>query len=236
LKRAAVLVAVALGAGLVALAAVPDTAAAYPIRPQPLRELVEKADAIVVARVRSWDEYDRRDEDDWNTRVAVLHIVDVVKGDALPGPELRIPFPGNLICPEPPRYPPWTTVLAFLVWNPHWGRLETLALSYGTKDVSDPLVRVSYVAAVRRLLDILDLPDEAERAARTVEWLVQCAIDPRLRWEGAYDLAHGPAGEALSVEQRRRLLAAVLSSESLDDPGTVCIVLLLERLRNQRRR
>lgn len=228
-----VLVAGVLGAGLLGA---PRAAAAYPIRPHPLRELVERADAIVVARVLGCEDRIPCDEDDRDTQVAVLRIEDVVKGDALPGPELRVPFPASLICPEPPRYRPYTTVLAFLVWNPHWGRLETLALSYGTKDVSDPLARVAHVAAIRRLLDILDLPDEEERRGRTVEWLVQCAIDPRLRWEGAYDLANGWAGDALTVTQRRRLLAAVMAGESLDDPGTACVVELLDRLRNERGR
>lgn len=219
----------ALAVGLLSLAA--STAAeavrVYPIDPVPLRELCERSDLIVVARV---DGLAPLATDDWNSKEASLTVLETLKG-AAPSGVVRVPFPADMICPAPPVYRVGDTTLVFLAREKDAPAFFTVALDYGTK-VLEPEARAVYVRRVREWVEIDRDEDAERRKAHLAEWLVQLVEHPATRWEGVFDFARGieAAREAAAVAmppvtslfarlddaQRARLVTAFASLSAMD--------------------
>lgn len=127
--------------------------------------------------------------------------------------------------------------------------LEVVGLSYGTKDVRDPAVRAAYAARVREMVEILALPDEVARRARTRAWLVRCAAHPATRWEGAYELQEparrldrsrgGPPepdfAAGLEADEKAALARVLIESPTLEGAGTICLISLAPALDDPQR-
>jgi hypothetical protein len=161
----------------------PNTTAAYPISPVPLRLLCERSDLIVIARVAG--ERPVTNEDGWNSTLADLSVLETLKGPPAEA-TLSIPYSAGMICPAPPSYPVGKTLIVFLSRSDEDGTLHTLSLSYGTKQLPDE-TRVVFAQRIREWVEISREPDSNRRLERTTEWLVQMAEDPVTRWEAVYD-------------------------------------------------
>ncbi|MEM9556936.1 MAG: hypothetical protein AAGC60_21940 [Acidobacteriota bacterium] len=196
---------------------------AYPIPPVPLWGLVAKADLIVVAEVVEVAERDA-DEDDWNSAVARLEVIDALKGET--GASIEVPFPAGLMCPAPPHYEPGERVLAFLSRDD--GGWRTVALSYGTLYPDDEALE-DFRLLIDRAIDLQTDEKAAERAP--IDWLVRAAALPGTRWHGLYELA--PWGDRIRSfydrgDRRGRLgelrprhaelLAESILRHAVDDP------------------
>lgn len=164
---------------------------AYPIRPVPLWELVERAERIVLAEVI--DEVEaRRPPIDLEGAPSVtmvrgpgslvlLSVHETWKGAT--EEELQVTYSPGLICPAPPRYEVGRTVVAFLKrGEAGWW---TVGLSYGT-----------LYPAIEEVRDYRELVKEAVRLqsaitvteAGSLDWLVDAASRPGTRWHGLYQL------------------------------------------------
>ena len=184
---------------------------AYPIAPQPLWQQVEEAELIVLAEVAAVGTRVTSD-DDWNTHVATLEVLEAWKGEA--ASRLLVTFPGGLTCPAPPRYLQGERVVAFL-GRDEAGGLQTVGLSYGTLYPSDEYVddvrdMVSKAVRLQRRRDVA----RADRLA----WTVEAAARPGTRWHGLYEL-HPRGDEIHSFYDRgtdRPLAKAALAAQHLD--------------------
>lgn len=100
------------------LLAWPGGAAAYPISPVSLWQLVAQADLVVIARVERVGTGEPADPDAaitagfFDRDTAVLRVLETWKGSPLA--EVRVSFGSSVICPAPPRYVEGEIVLAFL--------------------------------------------------------------------------------------------------------------------------
>lgn len=173
---------------LAALLTLAHLAVAYPIPPVPLWELLEKAELVVLARVDAVEDLPERDEE-WNTQLARLSVVETFKGS--PAKQLEVPFPGNMICPAPPDYVPGQKVLTFLALSQEDGTLYTVGLSYGTlypkeEDLKD--FRSAITSAVRIQGAQLGSEDLKEKKH---SWAVTTAIMPGTRWHGLHEMRPG---------------------------------------------
>lgn len=96
----------------------PGGAAAYPISPVSLWQLVAQADLVVIARVERVETGEPADPDAaitagfFDRDTAVLRVLETWKGS--PPAEVRVSFGSSVICPAPPRYVEGEIVLAFL--------------------------------------------------------------------------------------------------------------------------
>jgi len=226
-------------------------AVAYPIEPVPLRELVEKADVIVTARVGSKQRVELLESSLFaSAELVVLKIDDALKGD--PGSTMiQLVVDSATLCPSPARYEAGKRVLAFLQREPagasEWAPdgLATCARSYGAKNLDDAGLEV-YVARVKEQLAIQKMAEGAERRATQLEWLVRCAEEPASCWEGAYDLVpegdpdaiyfdepESPFAGALTLVHRERLYEGFLRADP-GDRGARCLQHLLDADRDPR--
>ena len=194
------------------IAAVAADRAAYPIPPEPLRQLVQESQLIVTSTVRAWRTEDGTDAgrprwgDDIPTGEAndgdvpplvTLEVGEKLKGD--PGAKPLVLRNEILVtCPAPARYVVGSTVLAFLDGDAKRG-FTTHALSYGSKALNKDELAL-YVSRVKMQLAIDALEDGPEKLTKQVEWLVACAEQPATRWEGAYDLDESRRAAAAATE------------------------------------
>src|SRR5262245_49546951 len=103
--------------------------ACYPIAPVPLRELVSRSDAVVIATV---DEVRRPDATSRETNVrAKLRVQKSLKGPA--GKELVVLTNEHSLCPAPATYVPGSRVLAFLESAARATEYTTVGMSYDVK-------------------------------------------------------------------------------------------------------
>jgi hypothetical protein len=157
---------------------------AYPIPPQTLRMLTRGSDLIVTARVERVTLV--KGEDGFNTGIARLNILSVLKGGE--GSEnVDVYYEPDMVCPAPPHYEEGATVLAFLRRSQDSPGYFTVGLSYGAKSLNNRGIEV-YSARIRELIEIEEQTDPNARRERLVEWLVRCAEETATRWEGVYDL------------------------------------------------
>lgn len=159
-------------------------AGAFPIDPQTLLTLTGGSELIVSARVERITLIKR--EDGFNTGIARLNILSVVKGQEgiL---SVDVYYEPDMVCPGPPHYEEGATVLAFLTRGKRTPDYVTVGLSYGAKSLNNRAIEV-YTARIRELIEIERQTDPNTRQEQLVEWLVRCAEEPITRWEGAYDL------------------------------------------------
>jgi hypothetical protein len=172
-------------ASVSALVLAPSVAAAYPISPVTLWELVEKADLIVLAETKVVEPMKERDRA-WNDADAVLKVLETWHGPAFK--EVRVPFSSRIICPAPPRYVAGEMVLAFLEKDPKSGRYETIGLSYGA--LYPPFDELdAWKDAVSAAIELRSrgAPSHDERR----RWLVEVAARRPTRWQGLYELDPG---------------------------------------------
>jgi hypothetical protein len=101
------------------LAGLPGNAAAYPIPPVTLWQLIEQSDAVVLARVERIEkaepipiEKQIQDGDFFDRDSVVLRVLETWKGEEMA--EIRVTYGAGWICPAPPRYVEGEVVLAFL--------------------------------------------------------------------------------------------------------------------------
>lgn len=175
--------------GLLVIAA--SGAGAYPISPVPLWSLTEGSETIVFAEVvrvvhEKWPEPDEEgvsgETFDWNRSVASLRILETWKGSA--DGEIEVRFPGDLVCPAPPRYVEDEDVVAFLsLTEKGW---TTIALSYGTLY---PENREELANLQRMVGRAVSLQEKGRISpADRLDWLVEAAALPGTRWHGLYEL------------------------------------------------
>jgi hypothetical protein len=157
---------------------------AYPIPPQTLRMLADKSELIVSARVEKITLI--KGEDGFNTGIARLNILSIVKG-AEGSQSVDVYYAPDVVCPAPPHYKEGATALAFLTRSQDGPGYYTVGLSYGSKSLNNREIEV-YSARIRELVEIEKQTDPNMRWERLIEWFVRCAEDPTTRWEGAYDL------------------------------------------------
>ncbi len=206
------------------LLALPSFATAFPIQPQPLRQLCADSQLIVVAKVEQVVSF--TDKDGYDLSKALLHISAMLKGD-----EHRefaeVLFSPNMICPAPPKYPEGGAVIAFLYREEGEQLYRTNGLSYGTKVVSENEAQI-YIQRIREILEILKTDDSPDKEEQTIAWLVRCAEEPVTRWEGAYELFSSdkltPAQQSkysygfaakLTQQQKSRLSEALFRSTTI---------------------
>ncbi|HZJ53654.1 MAG TPA: hypothetical protein VFD38_05900 [Myxococcaceae bacterium] len=213
-----------------AAALAPQNVHAYPIAPVTLWELIERSPLIVLAEVERVSQHEPT-EDDWNSSVAHLRVLETWKGRVLE--RVEVPYPANMICPAPPVYDPGHRVIAFLTREN--GPFSTVGLSYGTRYPETRDDEVAYRDAVRGALSIMSaqrgesVPPAARRA-----WQLGLVAHEATRWDGLYGLE--PAADErharydgreppapLSVEERRTLAKAFVSAPPVD--GTLPVML-----------
>lgn len=198
---------------------------AYPISPQPLRKLVMESPFIIVGQVKEIKIVKSGEDPPLVLHRAVIYPLEVLQGD-LEAEKIEVTFIPGMVCPAPPVYIANTTVLAFLEKKPDG--YHTPALSYGAKTLNEPALEV-YEARIKEMQTILQLEDEKEQRAATVEWLVKCVEEKATRWEGAYELMPEsdfmsfydrelPDSYALELTpaQRERLKKVLLEDDYLD--------------------
>jgi hypothetical protein len=159
-------------------------AGAFPIDPQTLLTLTGGSELIVSARVENVTLI--KGEDGYNTGIARLNILSVVKGQEgiL---SIDVYYKPDVVCPGPPHYEEGATVLAFLKRSQREPGYVTVGLSYGAKSLNNREIEV-YSARIRELIGMEKQTDPNMRQEQLVEWLVRCAEEPITRWEGAYAL------------------------------------------------
>jgi hypothetical protein len=192
---------------------------AYPIPPQTLRMLTNDSELIVVAMVENVTLLEEGDDNtDWDTTVARLEVISVVKGVARDR-YINVPYPANIVCPSPPHYEVGDTVLAFLAPSKSGGYYITVGLSYGSKSLGANEIGI-YSARIHELIEIEKQTDPDTRLLQLVEGLVLCAEHPATRWEGAYDLINSRHmkmfEEELGTEAENRLYGLEQKEKTID--------------------
>ena len=184
------------------LALMPARAAAYPIPPQTIWDLVHKADLIVLARVvdvgSAEAEAGKEDLEPWfDSDVAVLEVIETWKGT--PEKQVSVAFTAGMICPAPPSYIEGRRVVAFLARREEEakGRRKsaagwyTVGLSYGTRYPASAQEELSLAEQARRAVADQQgrVAEEGKRLPSTSSWALRAAADRATRWDGLYALS-----------------------------------------------
>jgi len=169
---------------------------AWPIKPAPLRELIQKSQFVVVGFV---DKIIDNDIDTTivtdNSRVrrvtfmdkdAIISIREVLIGN-FTDKEICIKFNPNTICPAQPNFIANTTVLLFLNYDEN-SELEVCSLSYGAKTLDESGLSI-YKQRISEMLKISSISDTTQRLKETTAWLVKLAENKYTRWEGCYEFS-----------------------------------------------
>src|SRR5215831_768336 len=191
------------------------TAGAFPIPPQTLRMLTNGSELIVSARVEKITLVKR--EDGFNTGIARLNILSIVKGADV-SQSIDVYYDADMVCPAPPHYKEGDTTLAFLKRSQDSPGYFTVGLSYGAKSLNNRGIEV-YSARILELIEIEEQTDPNARRERLVEWLVRCAEEPATRWEGAYDLRYSRVMKMLKIEMENERKKAHGGQEVAVDEG-----------------
>src|SRR5262249_39912182 len=141
---------------------------AFPINPETLRILTAGSELIVSAKVEKITLI--KGEDGYNTGIARLNILSIVKG-AEGIKSVEVYYEPDVICTGPPNYEQGATVLAFLKLSEGMPGYVTVGLSYGAKRLNDREIEV-YSARIRELIEIEKETDLNTLRSRVVEWLV----------------------------------------------------------------
>jgi len=159
---------------------------AYPIPPVPLRTLIIGSDAIVSAQVLKVERIEG--DHDWTDSKATLQIKEMLKGE-IKSKTIFVYFSASMTCPAPADYQVGKTVLAFLnKMTKRKNSFYTPTLSYGTKYLKDQEWKI-YKQRITELLEIQSLVNEDAKIKLTIDWLIKCAHEPILSWDGLHDLS-----------------------------------------------
>ncbi|MBZ4419406.1 hypothetical protein [Myxococcus sp. RHSTA-1-4] len=235
----------------VLLAPLPQ-AEAFPIAPQTLWELTQKATLVVWADIEGVEPLPPNPSGektvDLNAGdVARLRVREVWKGATRPGELVEVHFNSGLVCPAPPRYEPGLAVVAFLTLE--GGRWRTVSLSYGTRYPTSHSEADAYREAVTRAHAIQEQWTQVRASGRTADdmaaartsWQVLAAAHPATRWDGMYGLEpesdedhffydlRRPRSAPLSPAQREQLAKGFVEHPPLDR----ALPMMLATLRGQ---
>lgn len=162
---------------------------AYPISPRPLRKLVTDSKNIVYAEVIDIRKNKKAKENDWfKSEIAVLKVHDVLQGKISSTQIIEVYTSTGISCPAPAYFEKGTMTLVFIEKDKNDGRYQTPDLSYGSKILSKDDYAV-YKKRILEMQDILKIKDPEEQHVKTVDWLVDCALEKATRWEGTYELS-----------------------------------------------
>ncbi len=181
--------------------------------------LTNESELIISARVEKISLIKR--EDGFNTGIARLNILSVLKGPA--GRQIvDVYYEPDMVCPAPPHYEDDATVLAFLTRGQDGSGYFTVGLSYGAKRLTNREIEI-YSSRIRELIEIEGQTDPNARQQRLIEWLIRCAEEPVTRWEGAYDLRNSHEMKMIEIEKendrknQRGDQEAVVDEKGLDE-------------------
>jgi hypothetical protein len=216
---------------------VASAAVAYPIPAQTVWGLTRSAELIVIATVEEVkvppDVEEPSGEAFGRPHVASLRVTEVLKGAV--EPVLEVDYPGNLLCPAPPRFVVGETVVAFLIRDR--SRWAVGALSYGTRYPGS----ARGVADMRDLIGLALTTQPAKAGNPPLVWVLEAIARPATRWDGVYELRHEaddghsaydvrPASAPLSTTTLSAVEAAFLSAPTADET----LPLMLELLEDHR--
>jgi hypothetical protein len=213
-----------LGAALVAVLAVltPGEGHASPIPPQPLWNVTEKAELIVLARVaRTYQLEPGQQEPGLPRGRAELVVLDTWKGAS--EKTLTVVHWEDLICPAPARFTEGDTAVVFL--SKVSGVWDVESLSYGLMTVEGEADTAILREHVKEALALHARPPVSAEAR--LEWHLRAASHAVTRWAGLYPLLEDilndfsrpidqPRAHPLSPGEQQRIAASFL-----DDPGKV---------------
>ena len=168
----------------------------YPIKPRPLRSLINEAEVIIIGQVIESNPSNQ--ENSWTTDVATIAVKEVLQGDE-ENESIKVYYTPNMICPAPARYPKGSIVLAFL--DKHEDNYITHALSYGSKVLSEEELDL-YKSRIIEMFEINKEKDKSKKRIKVTDWLVKCAKHRATRWEGTYELS--PKSDFMSFYDRNR--------------------------------
>jgi hypothetical protein len=213
-------------------------AQAYPISPQTLWHLTQKAELVVWADVEDVAPLpppptDGGTEDDFRSSIDVarLKVREVWKGNAPEGGPVEVHFNSGIICPAPPHYEAGLSVVAFLAR--YEGKWRTVGLSYGTRYPTSTGEAEAYKRAITQAHEAQQEAAPAPDGGVALEepgtdWLVLAASHPATRWDGLYGLVpesdeylffydqRGSRPVSLTGEQREQLARGFVEHPPLD--------------------
>ncbi|WBV54088.1 hypothetical protein [Chryseobacterium gambrini] len=173
---------------------------AYPISPMPLRKLIIESENIVYGEVLDIKSNKKVKEHDWlKSEIVVLKIYDVLHGNIKSGQIIEVYTSSEISCPAPAYYEKGKLTLAFLYKEKKEDRYSTHSLSYGSKTLEKEEYSV-YKKRILEMQNILKIKNEEEKHAKTVDWLVECALQKPTKWEGTYELS--PESDFMSFYDR----------------------------------
>lgn len=222
---ARLLVVIAMGLGAL-------RAEAYPIPPQPLWNLVDEAEVVMIATVgRTWR--DALTDDDvkvWRDRDRVaLTPIEILKGDV--SGEAVVEYSAAMACPAPARYLTGKRVLTFLVRGPD-GHFIPVGLSYGTVYPDDAGID-AFRTRIREAIALQSDPPVSN--IDKVDWHIRATAHPATRWDGLWPLVHTETPEEESaiatrlLPAQRSALRRVFLKEA---PHDATLALFLEALKS----
>ncbi|AZA51762.1 hypothetical protein EG348_01405 [Chryseobacterium sp. G0201] len=156
----------------------------------PLRKLIIEAENIVYAEVVDIKKNKAAiSNDNWfKDHVAVLKANEVLKGKITNTQIIEVYFSPDMSCPAPAYYEKGTFTLAFLDKKDTDNTYSTYALSYGSKTLDKKDYSI-YRSRILEMKNILTINSEEEKQSKTVDWLVECALEKVTKWEGTYELS-----------------------------------------------
>lgn len=222
---------------ILTLLLLPRLALAYPIPPQPLWRLLERAERVVLAEVEALETLEGEEAKVFHGTVARLRVLETWVGE--PAAEVSVSFSPTMVCPAPARYVEGRTVLAFLARRDASEPWSTVGLSYGTLYLRQdelPVWREAVAEGAALLARGTVSEDERRR------WHVLRAARAATRWHGIYPLDQradrmhalyddregGPV--TLTPEEQRVLAEGLVAEPQLDSN----LIGMLERLREHR--
>lgn len=162
---------------------------AYPISPMPLRKLIMKSENIVYAEVIDIKINKNAKDNDWfKSKIAVLKLYDVLQGNIKNTQTIEVYTSEGFSCPAPAHYEKGSFTLAFIYKEKEDNRYSTHSLSYGSKEMNKDQYSV-YKNRIVEMQEILKIKNEEEKHTKTVDWLVECALNDATKWEGTYELS-----------------------------------------------
>lgn len=147
-------------------------AAAYPIKPKYLKELLIEADLVIWGTVMHTQKEDTEAIRDENT--AQILVKKMIKGK-LDAAQITVYYRSLSNCPVPPTYTKGEQVLLFLDQRAKGG-YYTHALSYGKKTLSQAEWSI-YQKRIEELRNILAISG-SEHQEQMKTWIMACLLEP----------------------------------------------------------
>lgn len=205
---------------------------ACPPRQVPLHELSVSSEFIVVGRIEAL--------------ITSKSSGSLVFADSLPPTEVEIRIISSLKgnAPETIKYVDdyleamklgqvGDIVLAFLVTNKKTNELRKTSWLSSVKKLDGYELSV-YVKRVKEILAIEQQEDKNIKDKLLVQWLVNCAVDPITRWDGAYELASNSEMIKLLTSKQKDRLANILFSSLEIENNEILLVNIAKDFQDER--